>query len=247
MQACATVEKVVENTRATFAAFIQAFHDTVIESHGDHIPLRVRDSVVVLFWLPEILRRCGDERDPVDAWTNARECMPVVLAYVENQLDMYAWPSTDECMTQYKNLMRVWSSLLSQPGVAEVVMSGAPCPVAGQVARKGHGFSWTAWWKLAHIDERFCPPGCEAVLALFHFTGMLGVSEAQAESVASFFNLYARKSQSCLAAERIIEKAEMRLSDVKGNGSDDVLLLRAWAELQGSSGLKFEYKARRNG
>ena len=80
---------------------------------------------------------------------------------------------------------------------------------------------------------------------LFHFTGMLGVSEARAESVASILKHYSPKACSRLGTERIIEKTTLRCSGVAGDGSDDLLLLRAWTEYFGgleSQRFSFDYR-----
>ena len=174
----------------------------------------------------------------------------VVLPYVANQLSMYDWPAAAQVMSQYTRLMQRWSQLLEEKDIASSAWLPrpklkSPCFVAGR--SESPRFSWTYWWKTAHTDRRFCPTGCEAAFALFHFTGMLGVSEAQAESVASLLKRYSPKCSSTLATDRIIEKTLLRCSGVQGDGSDDRLLLRAWAEIFGGiqrNKFTFEYRDR---
>ena len=98
-----------------------------------------------------------------------------MLAYVEAQLSVFEWPPMKRFMRQYKDLMHAWSRLSEVDDVAKRVFL-APS--------QGH-FDWALWWKLSHTDSRFLPPGCEAAFALYHFMGMVGVSEARAESIAS--------------------------------------------------------------
>jgi hypothetical protein len=76
----------------------QSFQDDVLESHGDHVPKRVRDGAAVLFWLPEILVRAHDNPRSVELWKLAYTCMPVVLARLVNQLSVYDWPSIEDVM-----------------------------------------------------------------------------------------------------------------------------------------------------
>jgi hypothetical protein len=77
------------------------------------------------------------------------------------------------------------------------------------------------------------PRGLEGAFALFHFTGMFGISEAYAESVASLLKRYSPKVAARLGTDRIIEKAALRLAGVAGDGTDDLLILRAWADFFG--------------
>ena len=74
--------------------------------------------------------------------------------------------------------------------------------------------------------------GCEAAFDVFHFTGMLGVSEAFAEPVASTLKRYS-PIQGDLATERMIERTILAREGVAGEGSDDLLILRSWAEYFG--------------
>ena len=94
-------------------------------------------------------------------------------------------------------------------------------------------FQWKWWWKQSHLDSRYRPAGCEAAFALYHFLGMLGISEAQAEGVASSLKRYSPALASRLGTDRIIEKVMLRNSGVAGDGSDDVFILRCWAEYFG--------------
>ena len=57
---------------------------------------------------------------------------------------------------------------------------------------------------MSHTDARFLPSGCEAAFALYHFMGMVGVSEARAESIASLLKRYTGAKS--LSTDRIIEK-----------------------------------------
>ena len=240
--------------RQHFATLPAAFEEQVVRSHGDHIPLRVRDGATVLFWLPEVLEWCRQE-DAASAagWTLARACLAPVSAYVENQLPMFDWPTSTDLMQQFRHLVFTWATLLDNKEIQEQVhVRLVPCPVAGSTKYDWSAFSWKAWWKLAHTDSRFAPEGDEAAFALFHFTGMFSISEAYAESVASLLKRYSPKVAARLGTDRIIEKAALRLAGVAGDGTDDVLILRAWADFFGSLqpdrfGFMRKHKARSSG
>ena len=187
--------------RTFFRKLSAGYQEEVVQSHGDHVPIRVRDDSVVLFWLPEILPsrlvRRPSECSPEELqrfWQAKLRRLPYVLAYVEAQLSVFQWPLTEQLMRQYEDLMHAWSRLSEVDDVAKRVFL-APS--------QGH-FDWALWWKLSHTDSRFLPSGCEAAFALYHFMGMVGVSEARAESIASLLKRY--KGTGPLSTDRIIEK-----------------------------------------
>ena len=224
--------------RRFFHTLSRNFEQDVIHSHGDHIPIRLRDSATVLFWLPEVLTD-NQVRKPSEFsqeqlaryWSGKLRCMPVVLAYVANQISVYEWPSTDETMKQYKKLMTVWSNLLDQVGVKERAWKTSSRLVAEP---KSDSFDWAWWWKMAHTDARWRPRGCEAILTMFHFTGMIGVSEARAESIGSLLKRYSPAVSARLSTDRIIEKTIIRASGIDGGtATDDLFLLRCWIEYFG--------------
>ena len=158
--------------------------------------------VLFCFWLPEILPsqlvRRPSEFSPETSHRFGQaklKRLPHVLAHVANQLSAFEWPSTESVMRQYKDLMHAWSRLSEADGVAKQVF---PAP------SQGHS-DWEIWWKLSHTDSRVLPPGCEAAFTLFHFMGMVGVSEARAESIASSLKRYSPADRGCLSTDRIIE------------------------------------------
>ena len=72
--------------------------------------------------------------------------------------------------------MRQWSGLLDVPSIREQVY-------------KDHRFSWQDFCRLAHTDARFAPFSCAAIFHMFHYFGMLGVSEAYAEAIVSLLTM----------------------------------------------------------
>ena len=155
-----------------------------------------------------------------------------MLAHVANQLSSFEWPSTEQVMQQYKDLMHAWSLLLNDKEIAKQVF-GSTTLVASQGHSSQHHFDWLQWWKLSHTDPRFLPPGTEAAFVLFHFMGMVGVSEAGAESIASLLKRYSPSVASRINTERVIEKTIVASVGIKGLFTDDLFLLRCWVEYFG--------------
>ena len=224
------------HVRDFFRKLGEGFREEVMHSHGDHIPLRVRDDSVALFWLPEILldRRVSNPSEfPQEAlrkfWSTKEKRIPYVLAHVANQLSAFEWPSSEQVMQQYKDLMHAWSLLLNDKEIAKQVF-GSTTLVASQGHSSQHHFDWLQWWKLSHTDPRFLPPGTEAAFVLFHFMGMVGVSEAGAESIASLLKRYSPSVASRINTERVIEKTIVASVGIKGLFTDDIFLLRCWVE-----------------
>ena len=252
---CRLASNAVRNVRGDLAKLLAEFDEQVVRSHGDHIPLRVRDCATVLFWLPEVLEWCRHRDASTAGWKVASSCLNVVLAYVANQLSMFDWPTTEAMMQQFRRLVDTWAQLLDDKEIRQQVhVRRVPCRVAGSTKYKydWSAFCWKSWWKLAHTDPRFVPPSLEGAFALFHFTGMFGISEAYAESVASHLKRYSPKVAARLGTDRIVEKAALRLAGVAGDGRDDVLILRAWADFFGGLqpdrfGFLRKHKARSSG
>ena len=179
-----------------------------------------------MFWLPEVLQWATRNDMTTTGWKVAFGLLPVVLAYVANQLPMFDWPTAETVTYQYKRLMTAWAQLMTDASLRATFFSCS-------ATEPGETFSWKAWWKASHTDRRFLPAGLEAAFALYHFTGMMGLSEASAESIASLLKRYSPKAASRLGTDRIIEKTMLRVAGVAGDGSDDLLLLRAWADFFG--------------
>ena len=56
-----------------------------------------------------------------------------------------------------------------------------------------------------------CNAGCNAMFAVFHFVGMLGISEAAAESAASHFKYFSPARSRRLGTGRLVEKVILRI------------------------------------
>ena len=230
--ACSAVQQATLQASAFFKALRRGFYEEVLLSHGNHVPIAVRDYATVLFWLPDVLEAV--QAKSVDFWKLARVCMPKVAAYVGNQVSMYDWPSTEQLVLQYYTLMRRWSVLIGSPDVrCKAYPARKRSCLGAEPAKEGVLFDWRWWWKQSHTDPRFRPVGTEGAFTLFHFLGMLGISEARAESVASLLKRYSPAKCAHLGVDRVMEKTTVRCAGVAADGLDDLLLLRCWQEFFG--------------
>ena len=55
IRACQITLQVMDDARVAFRRLATSFSTDVLQSHGNHVPLRVRDVATTLFWLPDIL------------------------------------------------------------------------------------------------------------------------------------------------------------------------------------------------
>ena len=86
--------------------------------------------------------------------------------------------------------------------------------------------------------RRFRPKGTEAAFTIFHFCGMLGTSEAAAESVASVLKHYGGiQKKSSARTSRVGQKAFLKLNGITGTSADDTFIATAWLQYFGTSKL----------
>ena len=144
--ACSAVQQATLQASAFFKALRRGFYEEVLLSHGNHVPIAVRDYATVLFWLPDVLEAV--QAKSVDFWKLARVCMPKVAAYVGNQVSMYDWPSTEQLVLQYYKLMRRWSVLIGSPDVrCKAYPARKRSCLGAEPAKEGVLFDWRWWWK----------------------------------------------------------------------------------------------------
>ncbi|MFM7989358.1 MAG: hypothetical protein ACKPKO_59595, partial [Candidatus Fonsibacter sp.] len=103
----------------------RAHEEHVIISHGDHVPLAVRNAVAVAFWLLDflgveiqIMRRVEAQ----ELWSSRVRELCVVAEYVAKRLAAYAWPSDFELRSQYRDLMMQWGRLCAREDVQKHVL-----------------------------------------------------------------------------------------------------------------------------
>ena len=233
----------MQGAQAFFLDLTGQHDEKVWHSHGDHVPLTVRDGATYLWWLPELLRidySQFDREAGATFWTPRLEALIDVSEYVSKRMPAFKWPPVSGMATQYKGLVSHWANLHKNKAVREKAWD-----------RDGTTFQWEAWWMMCHTNEvsdnmklDFVPAGLEAAWALFHYTGMLGTSEAAAESVGSILKRY---SNAGLTTSRVVESTVLRWSDVRGEGGDDAFLQLCWTKFFGSASVdryQFEYKGR---
>lgn len=248
VDAQATAELLVDGARVAqvFFADLAGAHETdLVQSHGDQLPGGFRDSAAFVWWLPDLLRRPAEARSAAHM-----EALDDVRTYVSKELPMFVWPTAQGMETQYKLLIEHWANLFrSDTDVARVLrewLSGfATKTKVGLQAflrepqhHNGHAFPWRLWWRMSHTNEvsagvkkEFVPRGTEAAFMLFHYTGMIGVSEAHAESIGSILKRFGKT----LSTPRVVEATILRAAGVVGEGGDDGFIQACWGKFFGSS------------
>ena len=94
-------------------------------------------------------------------------------------------------------------------------------------------FDWLAWWEMAHTnvvskDEAlvaFVPSGAEAAFVLFHWSGMLGFSEAHAESIGSLL----KQHPPSWSTQRVVDAVVLRAHGLHEVGANDGFIQLVWA------------------
>ena len=97
----------------------------VVYSHGDHIPLKVRNGAVVAFWLPDFLDVALEKmttRQAKDFWTPRVVAFLDVAEYVAKRMHAYRWPLEFDLKTQYRDLLIHWCQLCRRPEVRKEIL-----------------------------------------------------------------------------------------------------------------------------
>ena len=97
----------------------------VVYSHGDHIPLKVRNGAVVAFWLPDFLDVALEKmttRQAKDFWTPHVAAFLDVAEYVAKRMHAYCWPLEFDLKTQYRDLLIHWCQLCRRPEVRKEIL-----------------------------------------------------------------------------------------------------------------------------
>ena len=231
----------IDEVQASFEILADAFSKEVLQSHGNHVPEKVRDYSVVLFWMPEILQK--KELGPNSAfWDGAKSVLEHVLGYVGNQVKAFDWPDIRDMFRQYVTLMCLWWKLGRRKTVAATLWGHAKVDTRTQATRipsrdtgteKNMSFMWKEWWRITHTQQEFRPEGVEGAFALYHFLGSLGLSEAMAESICSTLGRHASADASQLALQRVVEKTMLCRGTSAFMNYDDLFILRSWADYFG--------------
>ena len=224
--------RAVQETHTCFRDIRRYFQEDVVDSHGNHVPRKVRDYSTMLFWMPRILQE-PELTSSSAFWKGAKPYLGCVSAWVANQVDAFEWPDTEQLFEQYVALMCVWWKLSRNADTAARLW--APRHDHSRDAWKAARpvFCWKAWWQITHTDRRFCPKGLEGAFAVYHFVGSFGVSEALAESICSTLGSTCNKRCPRLSLQRTVEKTLLRRGSTAFVGNDDLFILRAWAEYFG--------------
>ena len=210
----ATLEA-IDEVHKSFKKMAGAFSEDVLRSHGNHVPLKVRNYSVALFWMPGILQEKELSADSA-CWSEAKPMLDHVLGYVSNQVKAFDWPGIDEVFRQYVTLMCLWWRLGRKKAVVAALWGHVKTDARGREvaetpsrdtgAASKPRFMWKEWWRITHTQQRFRPEGLEGAFALYHHLGSLGISEALAESICSTLGRHASASANGLELQRVVEK-----------------------------------------
>lgn len=227
--------RVLEDGQTLASELAAEFDTAVISSHGDHIPLWLRNEATFCFWLPSILFTEKGE-DSRSGAARLQSFVNVAKYFVSNW-QVFAWPDQHGLGCQYERLMDHWRGLMQDAGVRAKVLTGK-CESGRNARPSSRHFDWEAWWAMVHTNPHCVPSGTEACFAVFHGSGSWGTSEAHAESVGSILKRYSRK----LSTTRVVAATQLRSHGVQGDGSDDTFIAVCWAKFFGSGRFRFETK-----
>ena len=99
--------------------------EQVVYSHGDHVPLKVRNASVVAFWLPDVLDVEFDtmsSRQAKHFWESRVSAFLNVAEYVAKRMQAYQWPSEFDLKAQYRDLILHWCRLCRRPDVRTEIL-----------------------------------------------------------------------------------------------------------------------------
>ena len=123
--------------------------------------------------------------------------------------------------------------------------------MACKLGRGEEEFDWLAWWGMVHSNVvsslqpmvAFVLPGTEAAFALFHWSGMLGTSEAHAESIGNLLKSYPASWKT----QRVVDATLLKSCGYHEIGADDGFIQLVWARFFASASCsKFSFRFRSN-
>ena len=103
----------------------RSHEDQVVHSHGDHVPLNVRNASVVAFWLPDFLDvelEKMSSRQAKHFLESRISAFLDVSKYVAGRLQAYRWPAEFELKAQYRDLILQWCRLCRRPDVRAEIL-----------------------------------------------------------------------------------------------------------------------------
>ena len=103
----------------------RSHEEHVVYSHGDHIPLKVRNASVVAFWLPDVLDVAFEAMSSKQAkhfWEPRVSAFLDVAEYVAKRLQAYQWPVEFDLRAQYRDLILHWCRLCRHPDVRAEIL-----------------------------------------------------------------------------------------------------------------------------
>ena len=79
-------------------------------------------------------------------------------------------------------------------------------------------------------DVAFVPVGAEAAFEVFHYSGMMGLSEAHAESIGSIL----KRFNKTLGTRAVVDATMLRAAGLSGGVGEEPFLQLCWARFFGS-------------
>ena len=136
---------------------------------------------------------------------------------------------------EHGSALVVWWPTEAGASSSSLQASQQPATCSGKA--EAH-FQWELWWQAVHtgclpngIVINFVPQEYAAAFAVFHFTGMFGTSEADAESIGGTLKRFAKS----LSTQRVVESTILRSAGLEGcgGGGEDGFLELCWADFFG--------------
>ena len=147
----------------------RSHEENVVYSHGDHIPLKVRNASVVAFWLPDVLDVAFDNMSSQQArhfWESRVSAFLEVSEYVAKRMQAYQWPAAFDLKAQYRDLILHWWRLCRRPDVRTEILR--PREEKSKQGRRSAS--------IVAVDCRWCESttglvehGCEVILPGLEF------------------------------------------------------------------------------
>ena len=100
-----------------------------------------------------------------------------VCGYVSNQVEAFDWPDSEVMFHQYLTMMCLWCKLgrgetvaakLWGPAGVDTRSDATQTPSRHTGTAIEHIFLWKEWWRITHVQKKFCPDGLEGAFALYH-------------------------------------------------------------------------------
>ena len=223
--ALAGVDAAAKYVRDLSSALRQAFVPSFFVEPDD-VPVDLAEAMLICWWAPALLQsqsRIGHHQ--LHAWR-------ICFAYVQKRVGSALLPLDEATADQeYIGLVNLWREQGNSPEARARLFTSSKG--ATTVA-----FDWIAFWEMTHTAPGWVEAKVWHAFFVFHFLGMLGHSEASAESSIGTLKRCSN-SEIGVSTLRAVQKARLVLHGIRGVGYDDFFILRVWGEFFGQSSFPF--------